>query len=356
MTDWLEEEKERKYHEVTKLFPLMEGAEFEALKADILENGLLEAIWLHSDSSVIDGRNRHRACVETGVQPRFMVWRGGSLVKFVISVNLHRRHLSASQRACVAIELLPALAREARKRQGRRTDLADNFPQKIAEGQGEAREQAAQLFGTNRQYISDAKKLYEEAPDLFQQVKAGILSIPKAIGRLKGQKLGVHFSSESSEWLTPPKIIECVLRVLGQVDLDPCSNSSEEPNIPATQHLTIHDDGLTKTWQGRVYMNPPYGTKIGKWVGHLLRQFETGEVTRAIALLPSRTDTRWFRALRDYPRCFIWGRLHFGSRETGAPFPSMAVYLWPSVVRFAEVFSEIGDIYVRLCNGKCQNT
>ena len=160
--DW-ETEIHREYHEVASLFPLMEGDEFDALKADIAENGLLEPIWLHPDGRIVDGRNRHRACIETETPPRFETWSGrGSLVSFVVSKNLHRRHLTSSQQAVIALEALPLLEEEAKERQGARTDLTSVNPLtevKRAAFWGRATEEAAKLFSTNRQYVSDAKKL-----------------------------------------------------------------------------------------------------------------------------------------------------------------------------------------------------
>jgi N6-adenosine-specific RNA methylase IME4 len=171
-------EETKPFHPAASLFPLMEGEEYRELCDDIFENGLIEAIWLHPDGSIIDGRNRYRACLETGTEPQFRVWDGkGSLVTFVVSLNLRRRHLTSSQRAVVALDVLPMLEAEAKKRQGVRNDIA----QIVAEsGQGEAREQAAVLFGTNRQYVSDAKQIQQKAPDLLGQVRSGALTIPQA--------------------------------------------------------------------------------------------------------------------------------------------------------------------------------
>lgn len=172
----------RQYHEVANIFPLIQGEEFEALKSDIKQNGLLEPIWLHPDGRIIDGRNRHRACIETSTQMKFKTWNGsGSLVSFVVSLNLHRRHLSSSQKAAVAVEILPILEAEAKQRQGERTDLHNDiveiFPQ--CDG-GRARDIAAEITGTNGRYVSEAKKLKEEAPELFEAVQAGEMTIPQA--------------------------------------------------------------------------------------------------------------------------------------------------------------------------------
>lgn len=81
----------------------MHGLEFERFAADIKENGLREAIWLYEDK-IIDGRNRYRACLRGDVKPEFNDYIGPpeSVVPFIISLNLHRRHLNESQRAMVA--------------------------------------------------------------------------------------------------------------------------------------------------------------------------------------------------------------------------------------------------------------
>jgi len=186
--NWLEREIAREYHPVAALFPLMEGAEFEELKADIAANGLLEAIWIDQDGAILDGRNRHRACIETETQPEFRTWSGsGSLVSFVVSMNLHRRHLSSSQRGMIATDVLPMLEEEARERQGARTDLTSGkqFPEVEPE---RPRDQAAAMFQTNPRYVQDAKRIRQEAPDLADDIRRGDKTIPQAKRVLKERK------------------------------------------------------------------------------------------------------------------------------------------------------------------------
>jgi hypothetical protein len=155
----------------------------------------------------------------------------------------------------------------------------------------------------------------------------------------------LHFSSSTVECYTPPGVVARVLEVLGEIDLDPCSNSHDDPNIPATNHYTRGDDGLGHDWHGRVYMNPPYGRELPTWVEKLCGEYDAGRVTEAIALVPSRTDTEWYRRLREYPRCFIFGRLRFVGQENTAPFPSMAVYMGDRLPDFIDAFQDIGDVY-----------
>lgn len=170
---------DREYHEVSNIFPLMDGEEYEQLKSDISRNGLREPIWIDRDGKIIDGRNRHRACLDTGTPEKFRTYDGnGSLVNFVISLNLHRRHLSSSQKAAISLDVLPMLEKEAKERQLAGVTLSNSLD-KVDPHKNTASEQAADIFKTNRQYVTDAKSIKEKAPDLFERVKSGELTIPQ---------------------------------------------------------------------------------------------------------------------------------------------------------------------------------
>lgn len=178
-----------KFHSVANLFPLIDGEEFSALVVDISRNGLREPIWVDGEDRIIDGRNRYRACLEAKIEPRYRTWRGkGSLVEFVLSQNLHRRHLTASQKACLATEILPALEREARERLVTSTGGAARQPKaKLPEAgeKGQARDKAAKATGVSPRYVSDAKKLKEEAPALYEKVRAGKATLQEAKQEVK---------------------------------------------------------------------------------------------------------------------------------------------------------------------------
>lgn len=159
------------------------------------------------------------------------------------------------------------------------------------------------------------------------------------------QSQSVLMSSESSEWYTPQHIIDAALAVLGEVDLDPCSNSHANPIVPAKMHYTIEDDGLSLPWHGRVYMNPPYGRKIKQWVKKLCDEIALSHCTSAIVLTPARTDTAWFRRIALYPICFVRGRLKFSGHKNSAPFPSAIFGVGVPLYDFYYAFCGIGDIY-----------
>jgi ParB-like chromosome segregation protein Spo0J len=186
------------FHPIADTFPLMLGAEYEALKRDIAENGLLEKICLHKDGSIIDGRNRYRACVDVGVEPEFTTWDGddSELLDYVLSVNLHRRHLTASQRAVMALEVEAKLAELARENQSLAGKMYGRGRDSLSESQNsvkpiKAAEQAAAMFGTNKVYVAKAKKLAAEAPDLLDEVRKGHIGINQATRQMRNKKRDV---------------------------------------------------------------------------------------------------------------------------------------------------------------------
>jgi N6-adenosine-specific RNA methylase IME4 len=94
----------KKFHPLAEVFPLIEGAEFDALVADIKANGLHDPITL-LDGTILDGRNRYRACLNAEVAPRFEEFEGPDPVAFVVSKNVARRHLDESQRSIAAARI-----------------------------------------------------------------------------------------------------------------------------------------------------------------------------------------------------------------------------------------------------------
>lgn len=121
------------------------------------------------------------------------------------------------------------------------------------------------------------------------------------------KKLGFGYQQTQAmgkdEWLTPPELI----RALGEFDLDPCSPIIR-PWPTAKKHLTIEDDGLQQEWNGRVWLNPPYGDQCWKWLNRL------ADHKNGIALIFARTGAAGF-CREVWPKAhslkFISGRLFF---------------------------------------------
>jgi hypothetical protein len=105
-------------HPVNKLFPLNDNnSEFQAFVEDVRTNGLLQPIVLFK-GQLLDGKRRLRACEILRIKPRFTQWKGkGSVGEWIMSITLHRRDLTSSQRAIIALGALPLLGEEAKQRQ-----------------------------------------------------------------------------------------------------------------------------------------------------------------------------------------------------------------------------------------------
>jgi len=98
-----------RFHPLAGLFPPMEGAEFDALVADIKANGLRELITVYQNK-ILDGRNRYHACRALGIEPRLTPFTGddGAARAFVISKNLRRRHLDPETKIKILAQLVAA--------------------------------------------------------------------------------------------------------------------------------------------------------------------------------------------------------------------------------------------------------
>jgi hypothetical protein len=159
-------------HPLCTLFPRLVGPEFEALKADIRVNGLRQPIVLH-DGMILDGGNRYRACMEVGIEPEFTEFGGGNLVSFVLSVNLHRRHMSAGQQAAIVASAQDW--EKAAKHGGTRVS-EQGATLHLATVEGRAAESGASI---RTQKMAD--KVAKTNPELSRQVAHGEISLPKAV-------------------------------------------------------------------------------------------------------------------------------------------------------------------------------
>jgi N6-adenosine-specific RNA methylase IME4 len=172
------------FHPLAEIFPLIHGKEFVELKQDIKANGVHEPIVMYQ-GQILDGRNRFRACQEVGVTPKFVNYAGDSPAAFVISLNIHRRHMDSGQKAAVAVEFLPYLEEESRKRMSSGGKGVEKIPPLEA---GKSRDKAAEMVGTNPRYVSDAKKIKEEKPEVFEEIKAGTKSLMQAKRDIREEK------------------------------------------------------------------------------------------------------------------------------------------------------------------------
>lgn len=160
-------------HPLCTLFPRVTGAEYDALVADIRANGLRQPIVLHNNM-ILDGGNRYRACLDAGVQPHFEHYEGESIVAFVLSANLHRRHLSAGQQAAIVASAQDwATAQTVGKPKSGNVAGLDRIADRAAQSGASERTQRM------------ADKVAKASPDLAKQVAHGEISLPKAVAQVE---------------------------------------------------------------------------------------------------------------------------------------------------------------------------
>ncbi len=118
------------------------------------------------------------------------------------------------------------------------------------------------------------------------------------MNNLWGEDVAEVESTESDFWCTPPELypVGC---------FDPC------PRNPTF-------DGLSISWKGEVFCNPPY-SQIPAWISKCLKEAERPEVKSIVMLLPNWTDRKWFRLIEDCKIKFLVGRVKFLDPATMAP-------------------------------------
>ncbi len=154
-----------KYHEIANIFPLIHGKEFVDLKADIKANGVHEPIVIYN-GQILDGRNRFRACQEVGVTPEFTEYQGNDPVGYVVSLNLHRRHMNETQRSAVGASI---------------ANLSVGKPNSANWRNNNTQAQAAERLNVSERSVNRAKKVQQEGvPELFEAIQGGTVSVSAA--------------------------------------------------------------------------------------------------------------------------------------------------------------------------------
>lgn len=172
-------------HPLCTLFPRMADAEFNALVQDIATNGLRQPIVLH-EGMILDGGNRYRACIAAEVEPDFIEHDGGNLVSFVLSANMHRRHMTPGQQAAIV-----ASAQDWAKAQG------NGKPGNLA--RLDTRADRAAISGASDGTQKMADKVAKADPDLAKKVAHGEISLPKAVEQITGKRPGARSEPEYIE-------------------------------------------------------------------------------------------------------------------------------------------------------------
>lgn len=355
------------------LIPPLTSDERQGLEKSLLAEGCRDALVLWGDT-LIDGHNRFEICTRNKipfktVQKEFADRR--SAIEWIILNQFGRRNLPAHERARLALRLKPMIADRAKAQQAR---TEENRVCQISDEQAiDTKKELAKVAGVSHDTIAKVERIEEEAPQpIIEASRKGEISVNAAyqvtklepeqqeeiVQRIEqGEKTKdvvqevqkrphVAFNSGNNEWYTPKEIIDAARLTMGHIDVDPASNEIAQKIVNAETYYTAETNGLDKTWNGNVWLNPPYASDlIGKFADKLVT--ERANFRQAVVLVNNATETEWFRKIVSVSAavCFPKGRVKFYMPDgrTGAPLQGQAIiYIGDESDKFLEVFSKVG--------------
>jgi len=157
----------------------------------------------------------------------------------------------------------------------------------------------------------------------------------------------INQTSGAVEYYTPLEIVAAARNAMAGIDLDPASSEIANLRIKAKSFFSMEDDGMSKTWVGKVWLNHPFG-KISTplWMEKLVSERVNYECACSISF--AATSEKWFRPLLKFPQCFIYGRTNYflpdGTQKMGASKGSVVTYVGNHPERFYSAFKHLGEI------------
>jgi len=172
-------------HKYATYFPPMPEEQFAELVADIKTNGLIEPITLF-EGKILDGVHRFKACEEAKVKPEYVEWADSDALRWVLSKNLHRRHLTPAQKAMILIDS-GLLSKEP-------LDTVTGRPSesRVSPSDFMTKDEASEMAGIGESTVTQVKTIAREAPDLVDSIRSGEMGAEPAylIVRLREKSKG----------------------------------------------------------------------------------------------------------------------------------------------------------------------
>ncbi len=174
-------------HESLTRVPPMPPDEYAAFSADIQARGIQVPLEITAEGALLDGRHRLRAASELGIERLpVRIVAPADPHEHVLLAALQRRHLTASQKAALAVELDEYRQAKADAKQTQLANLNRGDGSASSRPRGErTRELAARAVGVSARTVQDAVTVHEHDPQLFAQVKAGELPANTAARRVR---------------------------------------------------------------------------------------------------------------------------------------------------------------------------
>lgn len=377
--------------EFRRLIPPLSPEEYKQLEDNLVHQGCRDALVVWGGKDILlDGHNRLEICLKHNIPFRRtdMTFKSRAEAANWIDTNqLGRRNLSPA-----GASLLRGRVYERTKKAHGGTGANQHTEQSTQNGDSaKTTEILAEKFGVSKntiqrdaQFARAVETLKDVAPDLEQQIVSGeaparaVVVEAANVARKANEKLiqnlqmeaaaamaeakelvqknNILHSSKSNEWYTPAEYVDAARELMnGGIDLDPASCEFANRVVRAAHIFTVEDNGLAHEWDGRVWLNPPYGkNKDGSqqevWSRYLIEQYRKGNCEQAVLLVTAAPGNKWFAPLWDFPICFPDHRIRFydSSGKPSQPTHSNAiVYIGTNIEKFHAIFSKFGVVAVR---------
>ena len=271
--------------------------------------------------------------------------------KWGFTDNFSRRLINSSQvieniKSVPMGTVLPQNERQARPLTKLEPELQAEAWQKTVEQHGEnitqkKVEEVVKEFVPINNELKQAKK----EPMFAEMTEQEILARAKEIE--KSKKAHVSYNSGENEWYTPINIIESARAVLGVIDLDPASNPVANEIVKAEKFYTKEDDGLSFSWFGNVWINPPYAQPLIQDFANKII-LERDNCNQLIVLVNNATETKWFQCLMQKADavCFPKGRVKFWNPDkVSTPLQGQSIiYFGHNTSKFLQEFKGYGFV------------
>jgi ParB family chromosome partitioning protein len=315
------------------LIPPLSDDEFGLLRESIIRDGCRDplVVW-EEEGLLLDGHNRFDICAANGIEFKTVSLSFAAREEaedWIDANQLGRRNLSPDQ---------ASLLRGRRYNRVKKTKAEAGAIGGASKPQNEeclptTAETLATQHGVSRATIerdgafaSAVEAIKETVPDIEARVMTGDIPSKKAVvdAAKEPESAAYHLARNSgnNEWYTPSEFIGAARRVMGGIDLDPASCEVANRTVKAENFYSAEDDGLSKEWFGRVWLNPPYsGDMIGPFCEKVASSVEKGLVSEAIVLVHNSTETAWFARLVDAASAVVFPtrRIQFVGRDGVTP-------------------------------------
>lgn len=317
----------------------------------IEQKGVLEPLVITQGKQIVSGHRRWQAAKRAGVDtvPVRKTDFENDLAEREALIEFNRqREKTPGQLVNEFEEMLEVEKERAKKRKEANLKEGDEQPRRgkvsTSGSEGKARDKAAEKVNSDvsGRTLEKGKKVKDKATDdtepeevqeaaeeAWQDLESGDESFNGAHERVKEAEnkanddtdddhdLNVLTSQETDEWSSPKELVEPIDAAIGGFDLDPCSGAEQSPFAANT--YTKSDDGLSQSWQGRVWVNPPY-SGVGDWVD----KATNCEAETVVFLCKGDSSTNWWHRALESATCVlaIDHRLSFGDGDSAAPFAS----------------------------------